>query len=154
MYLEKKEYEANGVISLLWVCALFIACALFVVFSGGKMNTAKAVEIDIKPVEMSVARAVPAIEEKVVMVEPEVAYFDVPLSEDLQDHIFSLCEEYVVEPAIVMAMIERESRFKPDVVGDSGRSVGLMQIQKRWHSERMARLGVTDLYDPYQWQGS
>ena len=25
-----------------------------------------------------------------------------------------------------------------------------MQIQPKWHGERMARLGVTDLMDPYQ----
>ena len=28
--------------------------------------------------------------------------------------------------------------------------IGLMQIQPRWHSERMEQLGCTDLYDPYQ----
>lgn len=88
--------------------------------------------------------------ESVIVEEPTVEYFDVPLDESLQDHIFAECEKYEVDPAVVIAMIERESRFNADVVGDSGRSFGLMQIQKRWHSGRMEKLGCDDLLDPYQ----
>ena len=47
-------------------------------------------------------------------------------------------------------MIDRESSFRADAVGDSGDSVGLMQVKERWHSERMERLGVFDLFNPYQ----
>ena len=77
-------------------------------------------------------------------------YFDVPLEEDLQDHIFALCEERGIDPAIVIAMIDKESKFDIDIIGDRGKSYGLMQIQPRWHKERMENLGVTDLLDPYQ----
>lgn len=80
----------------------------------------------------------------------KVSYFDVPLSEDLQDHIFRECEKYNVDPAIVVAMIERESTFRESVVGDNGNSFGLMQIQPRWHKARMERLGCHNLLDPYQ----
>lgn len=80
----------------------------------------------------------------------EVSYFDVPLSEDLQDHIFSECEKYGVEPAIIVAMIERESTFNESIVGDNGNSFGLMQIQPRWHKARMERLDCNNLLDPYQ----
>lgn len=82
--------------------------------------------------------------------EPEVQYFDVSLSPDLQDYIFEVCDRYSIDPAVIVTMIERESRFKADSIGDNGRSFGLMQIQKRWHGERMERLGVTDLLDPKQ----
>ena len=82
-------------------------------------------------------------------VEDPVLYFDVPLSKDLQNHIFTLCETYGVDPAIVVAMIERESGFRPAVKGDNRRSYGLMQIQLRYHKERMKKLGVTDLLNPY-----
>ena len=77
-------------------------------------------------------------------------YFDVPLDWELQDHIVTVCEEYEVDPSIIVAMIERESTFNADVIGDSGNSLGLMQIQPRWHKERMERLGCEDLLDPYQ----
>ena len=97
----------------------------------------------------------PVIEEpiEVKVVEPEVdpvLYFDVPLEEALQDHIFALCEEYEIDPAIVMAMIRKESTFDSGAIGDNGKSFGLMQIQKRFHLERMEKLGCTDLLDPYQ----
>lgn len=77
-------------------------------------------------------------------------YFDVNLSEDLQDYIFTLCAEKGINPAIVIAMIGKESVYNPDAIGDGGNSLGLMQIQPRWHKERMKRLGTTNLFDPYQ----
>ena len=80
-------------------------------------------------------------------VEPVI--YDVPLSDDLQIHIATLCEEHHIEPEIILGIIEQESNFDPDVVGDQGRSVGLMQIQPRWHKERMEYLGCWNLTDPY-----
>lgn len=79
-----------------------------------------------------------------------VEYFDVPLSEEIQDHIFEVCETYGMDASVVVAMIDRESKYDISAVGDSGRSFGLMQIQKRWHVERMVDLGCDDLLDPYQ----
>ena len=35
-------------------------------------------------------------------------------------------------------------------MGDGHGSFGLMQIQPKWHEDRMRRLGVTDLLDPEQ----
>ena len=82
--------------------------------------------------------------------EPEVSYYDVPLSEDLQDYIFTLCKEHDIDPALVIAMIKCESSYKARAVGDNGNSLGLMQIQPRWHQKRMDRLNCPDLLDPYQ----
>lgn len=81
-----------------------------------------------------------------------VNYFDVSLSKDLQNHIFHLCANYEINPAVVIAMIERESNFKAKAIGDNGESFGLMQIQPKWkeNQERMQRLNCTDLLDPYQ----
>lgn len=78
------------------------------------------------------------------------SYFDVPLAEEIQDHIFKLCEENDLDPAIIIAMIDKESKYTIDIIGDKGKSYGLMQIQPRWHSERMKELGVDDLLDPCQ----
>lgn len=107
------------------------------------------VEAVISEIEISVPEV--ASEEPVEEItEPTAVYFDIPLDESLQDHIFAECERYGVEPAVVVAMIERESGFRESVVGDSGRSFGLMQIQPKWHSGRMEKLGCDDLLDPYQ----
>ena len=77
-------------------------------------------------------------------------YFDCPLPRDLQDHIATLCEEYHIDPAIIVAMCKKESTYNARAVGDGGNSLGLMQIQPRWHKERMKRLGCTNLKDAYQ----
>lgn len=81
---------------------------------------------------------------------PEEPLYDVPLDEEVQNHIIRLCEQYEIPAAVVIAMIERESYFTADAIGDNGNSIGLMQIQPRWHSGRMEKLGVTDLLDPIQ----
>lgn len=91
--------------------------------------------------------------ESVEVVEGDVeeqVYFDVDLDHDLQTHIFATCEEYGVDPALIMAVIEKESGFVEDVVGDQGRSLGLMQVQPQWFQEQMAAHGFDNLLDPYQ----
>lgn len=80
----------------------------------------------------------------------EVRFFDIPLEEDLQTYIFEASDEIGIDPAIVIAIIEKESNYDAGAVGDHGRSLGLMQIQFRWHTARMASLGCDDLLDPYQ----
>ena len=87
---------------------------------------------------------------KEVPSEEPVMVYDVPLDMDLQYHIIQTCEEHHIDPAVVVAMIWRESRFRADAVGDGGDSLGLMQIQHYWHIGRMERLGCDDLLDPYQ----
>ena len=66
------------------------------------------------------------------------------------DYIDEIATSYGLDPDIVRAVIEVESGGDPEAVGDGGESIGLMQIQPKWHGERMARLGVTDLFDPYE----
>lgn len=77
-------------------------------------------------------------------------YYDIPLDENLQDYILEVCHDYGVNHLIVLGMIEKESTFGPNVIGDNGEAFGLMQVQPKWHQERMGRLGVTDISDPYQ----
>lgn len=50
-------------------------------------------------------------------------------------------------PEFLQAVIEKESSNIPDAV--NGECVGLMQINPKWHEDRMQRLGVTDLMDPF-----
>ena len=106
-------------------------------------------EQDVLHEEIQAVRSVEEEKEEIVE-EGGHGYFDVPLSEDLQNHIFMVCESYGIDPTIVIAMIQRESNFVIDIVGDNGNSFGLMQIQPRWHSARMEKLGCTDLLNPYQ----
>lgn len=76
--------------------------------------------------------------------------FDCPLDLELQKHIVDTCGNYGIVPELIFAMIDQESDFDAAAVGDSGNSYGLLQIQQRYHAERMEKLGCTDLLDPYQ----
>ena len=71
-----------------------------------------------------------------------------PLSAELQQGIFDICERYNVSFEFVMAVIAQESSYNVNATGDGGDSKGLMQIQEKWHSELMEELGVSDLYKP------
>lgn len=73
---------------------------------------------------------------------------DVPLDGDTQAFLRAACEETGIPYELALAVIRQETEFR-NVTGDDGRSVGYMQVQRRWHEDRMARLGVTDLTDPY-----
>lgn len=90
----------------------------------------------------------PIIEEP----ETEIKFFDVPLSEEIQLHIFAECKKYNISPALVIAIIERESTYDASRVGDNGKSFGIMQIQPEWHSHRVTELGYTDFdwFNPKQ----
>ena len=99
----------------------------------------------------------PFVAEAVVETTPEptavlvpVASYPVPLDDDFQLFVIRLCEERHIDPAIVFAMIDRESDFDADCIGDNGASFGLMQIQTQWHLERMDELNCHNLLDPYQ----
>ena len=93
-------------------------------------------------------RARPVVMELEEPAEPERTYYDVPLTEDLQDIIIDISEKRGVDPALVIAVIEKESGYKPDASGDNGRSQGLMQIWRSFHEQRMEKLGAVNLYDP------
>ena len=80
--------------------------------------------------------------------EPERTYYAVPLTEDLQDVIIDTASGRGVDPALVLAVIEKESGYNPDAAGDNGRSQGLMQIWRSFHEKRMEKLGAVNLYDP------
>lgn len=79
-----------------------------------------------------------------------IAHLDIPLSYEVQHHIYELSWEYDIDPILVMAIIQKESKCNPDAIGDYGNAIGLMQIQQRWHHERMRDLNCTDLSDAYQ----
>lgn len=76
--------------------------------------------------------------------------YDVPLSAEIQRYIFNVSDYYGVDPVLVIALIEKESSYNSSAIGDGGDSIGLMQIQPRWHTARMDKLGVDDLFNPYE----
>ena len=85
-----------------------------------------------------------------IVAEPTYKLCDIPMPQELQMWIIDYCKEKHISPYLIMAMCERESQYNADAIGDNGRSFGLMQIQPRWHQDRMDKLGCDNLLDPQQ----
>lgn len=108
-------------------------------------------EVEISPVtDFSVEVDEVVVEEEKADTAQNIALYDVPLEADLQIHIIEQAEAHGIDPAIIFAMCYRESSYDPSDIGDGGNSLGIMQVQPRYHRERMERLGCTDLLDPFQ----
>lgn len=114
------------------------------------MNKPKSVEVSAEKFDTSTMNQPISAAKVCEEVSKERELWAVPLEEELQLHIAALCEEYHIQPELVLAVIEQESQYNPEAIGDSGNSLGLMQIQPYWHSKRMQQLGCDDLLDPYQ----
>ena len=72
---------------------------------------------------------------------------DTYIAEEYQNYCEEIGEMYCVCPELLMAMIETESSGNPNAT--NGTCKGLMQVSEKWHMDRMKRLGVKDIYDPY-----
>lgn len=140
-------------IELLFHAALLFALIGAVAFCCISANSA-AEAADNTQDNTTEADAPPAITEVAEGEQADIAHcvalYDVPLEADAQLHLMQLCEENGLEPAVVMGIVKVESQYDAGAIGDNGNALGLMQIQPRWHRERMERLGVTDLLDPCQ----
>lgn len=75
---------------------------------------------------------------------------EIQLEAEMQEWIWNYCNDKNISSALVMAIIERESSCNSACIGDYGNSFGYMQIYKKWHIDRMKKLGVTDLLDGKQ----
>lgn len=65
-------------------------------------------------------------------------------------YIKEIIDEYysVVDPYIVLAVMETESNYQPNVKSSAG-AVGLMQVIPKYHQWRIEKYGLVDIWDPY-----
>jgi hypothetical protein len=161
---KKRKYDWRLIVGvgIMMALTIVLSTSIFIIPMVHEAKAKKEEPVkDFVDIQPDAILSEPEVKEEPVVVVAEVEeikpepvettrYFDVPLSKDLQDHIFTECEKRNVDPAIIMAMIERESDFRASCVGDGGDSLGLMQIQPRWHQKRANKLGCPDLTDPYQ----
>ena len=82
--------------------------------------------------------------------KPEIDIYPVNLDANLQKYIVETCEEYTINPSIIIAMCFYESSFNADAIGDNGAGMGLMGINPRWCWPEMEKLNCPDMRDPYQ----
>lgn len=67
--------------------------------------------------------------------------------EEIISYTIEIGGAYNICPELIQAVIETESTYKPDAT--NGDCIGLMQVCRKYNADRMEKLGVTDLYDPY-----
>ena len=155
-----KNYEIQIDIVALIITVILICCSFGLTFASieeiksndneENLIVKTAILEHIPDAEPSIVETVKIIAETAPEEVEVVEYFDVPLDKELQDYIFELCEEHNIEPALVIAMIGKESNYNASAIGDRGNSLGLMQIQPRWNQDRMDILGCQNLLDPFQ----
>ncbi len=66
-----------------------------------------------------------------------------------QIYTYILCRDAGLDYEVVFALIEKESKCRYDCIGDSGDSIGLMQINERWHRDLMEEQNAPNLLNPY-----
>ena len=110
-----------------WLIAIFTWCTESP--RAAQAEPLQAVDLTWEPIPEYVPPE-PVIIETYV---PEfIAYEDVPLPEDMQIFMQQECKELDLSYKFALALMETESSFNPDAVGDGGRSVGYMQINQCW----------------------
>ena len=155
----RRIYRRTSAVFLLlalYVLCFFLGASLPAMAAESPAEAQEAAPMET-PAEAESAVPAPAIEpqedfenEKISRALYDSGYFryDVPLDDETQAFLRAACDESDVPYELALAVVRKESTFQ-NIIGDSGDSVGYMQIQPRWHKERMERLGVTDLRDPF-----
>lgn len=96
----------------------------------------------------------PSIEEDLIENETDeqVELVQVPKTftskETIDIFVEEIANKYKLDKGLIQSIIEKESKYNPDA--QNGQFKGLMQISAQWQKERMNRLGVTNLMDPYE----
>lgn len=98
------------------------------------------------PLQMDNARELWSVERD----KQDTPLLSADLDATTQWAIYDVCERDNQLFCTVMAIAWKESLYQTDTIGDGGDSIGMMQINTRWNTDRMERLSVTDLTDPVQ----
>lgn len=82
-------------------------------------------------------------------IEKTIPTYDIPLSAELQEYTYEKSIKYDVDHVMVLAIMQVESHYKPDVISQNG-DYGLMQINQSNHKYLEKSINTTDFLDPEQ----
>lgn len=135
--------------TVVWVCVLFYAFAAGVACTerADKPEPVQEAYIQSDPLMAAIPAAEELQERKLGPCEDTYLREDIPLSYELQAMLYGACLEFEIDYSLALAMIEQETNFK-NIMGDGGKAYGYFQVWPKWHKDRMAQLGVSDLMDP------
>lgn len=155
--MDRQERLADGML-----CAVILICVVFFAFAAGvwydeqhrevpeQVEEPQAVIVEkIPPVMAAMPIPVTTVVQDGLdpMIEDTYLRDDIPLTYELQAMLYGACLEFEIEYPVALAMLEQETRFK-NIKGDGGNAYGYFQVWVKWHKDRMAELGVTDLMEP------
>lgn len=134
-----------------------IAISLGVMLAPHKIYTTDNTVMNTVEAEPSVIPVVVSTPIQVVTPQPvsKYIYYDVPLSNEFQEYLQDLCNEYEIKYEILLGIIEKESRFNPKVVGSRNTNgtidYGLCQINSAYLGEFAKLSGYKnfDVFNPY-----
>lgn len=126
------------------ICTLTITALLAAIPSP--VSTAEASVIFMNPTEVQ-EMMYPVEETKVPTIEERIIddYID-------EQYLYGICvvvgDMYDIEPELLLAIAKVESSLKVHAVSHCN-AKGLCQVIPKYHKERMERLGISDIFDPY-----
>ena len=130
---------------------LFMLCGLGIVLSLSSFTTSLPVEnvtvTHQQVVPQNYVGSQPVIEMHSISKDIEEDTVVIKYNDEFI-FIEEIAQQYGLDKELVHAIIMVESNYDITAVS-SANCLGLMQISPKWHADRMERLGVTDLYDPY-----
>lgn len=155
---ERLADTMTGIVAL--VCAVFFAFAAGV-WAGEQAEKPQPSPVTVMQVEEPAAEDTSSVTADAAtpsprgegfngldpMIEDSYLLEDHPLSLENQKLLYGACLEMGVDYRLALAVVEQETGYR-NLMGDDGESAGYMQVQEKWHQERMALLGVDDLLDP------
>ncbi|MPM07927.1 hypothetical protein SDC9_54238 [bioreactor metagenome] len=150
----RRDVTYTVIVLTIWISASFFADALVPKKAEAGTGTAPRADYIATADKLVSAQLIDGEDqdesERIEEALEKQGYFrrDIPLPFDEQDLLHTACEEFGVSYELALAVIRQETNFR-NVLGDDGESAGYMQVQERWHKERMDRLGAEDLLDPY-----
>ncbi|MDR0820910.1 MAG: transglycosylase SLT domain-containing protein [Oscillospiraceae bacterium] len=128
------------------ICAVLVMLVLIGGVAGFFLGRSSAPE---KTLTVTKTVEVPVYKSAMLTDTSEVFLYDVPLSDSLQRYIYEICADEGVPVTMVLAMIEHESGFNPEVVSSTD-DYGLMQINAINHERLEDKYRCANMTDPYQ----
>ena len=134
-----------AVIQAYAIIALFVLFGLVAGFIIGRFTAPTKVET------MTVTETVevPTYDSSKLPEVGKITYYDIPLSNSLQRFIYEVCADEEVPVSLVIALIDHESKFNPEVISHTD-DYGLMQINTINHEQLEEQYRAADMLDPYQ----
>ncbi|RDY21398.1 lytic transglycosylase domain-containing protein [Criibacterium bergeronii] len=123
-----------------WTIILILLAVAFII---GRFTAPNKTITVSKPVEVPIYASERLPDTK------ENFHFNIPLSHSLQDYLYEVCADEEVPITLILAMIETESNFNPEIISSTN-DYGLMQLNKINHEWLNQEFRAADMLNPYQ----